>query len=88
MNCQEETWFVYILECGDSSLYCGIAKDVGKRFEMHQSGKGARYTRGRQPLKLFWQLEHPITHSEALKLERRIKAMPRSEKLTLRTLSK
>jgi putative endonuclease len=83
VNTHEESWFVYLLECRDGSLYCGIAKDVIKRLEMHESGKGARFTRGRRPLKLVWQTEDPISHGAALKLERRIKSMPRKEKLAL-----
>ena len=76
-------WYVYILICKDSSFYCGIAKDVHKRFEQHQNGKGARYTRGRGPLTLVWQLNDAVSHSEALRLERLIKSLSRAEKALL-----
>ena len=38
-------WYLYILQCGDGSLYTGITTDVEKRLEAHRSGKGAKYTR-------------------------------------------
>ena len=50
-----ETWHVYILRCADGTLYTGIAKDLAKRLEAHQSGNGAKYTRGRLPVKLVYQ---------------------------------
>jgi putative endonuclease len=43
-------WCVYLLRCGDGSLYAGITNDLQKRLQAHRSGKGARYTRGRGPL--------------------------------------
>ena len=48
----ERSWKVYILRCGDGSLYTGIAVDVEHRLAVHRSGKGAKYTRGRGPLEL------------------------------------
>ncbi|HET8715147.1 MAG TPA: GIY-YIG nuclease family protein [Holophagaceae bacterium] len=45
-------WTVYLLRCGDGTLYCGIARDAEARLAQHQAGKGAKYTRGRGPLKL------------------------------------
>ena len=47
----ENSWKVYILRCGDDSLYTGITTNVEKRFVAHSTGKGAKYTRGRGPLK-------------------------------------
>lgn len=76
------SWKLYILRCGDGSLYTGITTDVEKRLETHRSGKGAKYTRGRGPLELVYQ-EECGTHSDALKREREIKALPREEKLRL-----
>jgi predicted GIY-YIG superfamily endonuclease len=76
----ESFWYVYLLECGDGSFYCGIAKDVVRRLAEHESGNGARYTRGRGPLKIVWQSGQPLTHSDALKLEIQIKAMTREQK--------
>ena len=75
-------WHLYLVRCGDDSLYTGIATDVARRFGQHQAGKGAKYLRGRGPLELVFQTPAG-TRSEALKLELRIKALPRSEKLAL-----
>ena len=57
-------WYLYILRCGDGSLYTGITTDVPRRLEAHRQGKGAKYTRGRAPLTLCHQ-EEGGTHSEA-----------------------
>ena len=72
-------WTVYILRCGDGSLYTGIAKDVQARVKQHSEGRGATYTRTRLPVKLLYQQEG-LTHSKALIREAQIKAMPRSKK--------
>ena len=72
-------WTVYILCCGDGSLYTGIAKDVHARVKQHSEGRGATYTRTRLPVKLLYQQEG-LTRSEALFREAQIKAMPRSKK--------
>lgn len=78
----EKTWHVYILECGDGSLYTGITDDIQRRFKAHSDGKGAKYTRGRGPLKLRYQ-EECGTHSDALKREIAIKRMTRQQKIDL-----
>lgn len=75
-------WYLYILRCGDGSLYTGITTDVPRRLEVHRQGKGAKYTRGRAPLTLCYQ-EECGTHSEALKRELAVKALTRTEKETL-----
>jgi predicted GIY-YIG superfamily endonuclease len=72
-------WTVYILRCGDGSLYTGIAKDVRARIKQHCEGRGAAYTRTRLPVELLYQQEG-LTHSQALIREAQIKAMPRSKK--------
>jgi len=72
-------WTVYILRCGDGSLYTGIAKDVQARIKQHSEGRGATYTRTRLPVRLLYQ-EGGLAHSEALIREAQIKAMPRSKK--------
>ena len=72
-------WYLYILRCGDGSLYTGITTDVEKRLEAHRAGKGAKYTRGRGPLELAYR-EACGTHSDALKRELEIKRLPREEK--------
>lgn len=78
----DKIWYVYILRCGDDTLYCGITPDLEKRLEMHRSGKGAKYTRGRGPLELVYS-EQLLTHSEALKREAAIKRLSRKEKLEM-----
>ena len=78
----ENTWKLYILRCRDGSLYTGITTDVEKRFEAHNSGKGAKYTRGRGPLELVYR-EECGDHSAALKRELEIKALQREEKMKL-----
>lgn len=75
----DKIWKVYMLRCGDGSLYTGIAVDVEQRLTVHRSGKGAKYTRGRGPLELVYQ-EECGSHSEALKRELAIKALLRPEK--------
>jgi len=71
--------FLYILRCRDGSLYTGIAKDVERRLAQHQAGRASRYTRSRLPVELAWRCEIG-TWSEALREERRIKALPRRAK--------
>lgn len=80
----ETIWFVYILRCADDSLYTGVATDVARRLEGHQAGapKGAKYTRGKGPLRLVYQREVG-TRSEACKEELRIKSLSRKQKLAL-----
>lgn len=75
----EKTWQLYILRCGDGTLYTGIAVDAQKRLAMHRSGKGAKYTRGRGPLKMLY-CENCPTHSDALRRELEIKRLSKEEK--------
>ena len=75
----DKTWKLYILRCGDGTLYTVITTNVEARLEVHRSGKGAKYTRGRGPLELVYS-EECGTHSDALKREFAIKALPREEK--------
>jgi len=72
-------WCVYILRCGDGSLYTGITDDVDRRLAAHRVGKGAKYTRGRGPLELVHREEYPDKGS-ALKREYAIKQLRREEK--------
>lgn len=53
------SWFLYLLECKDGSLYTGIARDVEKRFTAHLAGKGARYTRSHPPLRILGAKAYP-----------------------------
>ena len=76
------SWFVYMLRCGDGTLYTGVTDNVERRLAAHRSGKGAKYTRGRGPLELVYQEETP-DKSSALKREIAIKRLSRAEKETL-----
>lgn len=78
----QKKWFVYLLRCGDGSLYCGTTDDVLRRLEVHRSGKGAKYTRGRGPLELVYS-EECESYGAALRREYAIKQLPRQEKLRL-----
>lgn len=78
----EKQWGVYILECGDGTLYTGMTDDLPRRLKAHQQGRGAKYTRGRGPLSLRYWCECD-DHSQALKLEYRIKRLTRAQKLVL-----
>lgn len=76
------SWFVYILECRDNSLYTGITNNITARIEAHNNGTGARFTRGRTPVRLVYQ-EACHDHSSALKREIQIKKLPKNKKLEL-----
>ena len=78
----DKQWVVYILECGDGTLYTGITDDMERRLRLHAQGKGAKYTRGREPLTLRYREQCP-DHSTALKREAQIKRLARKEKLAL-----
>lgn len=74
-----DNWFLYILRCADNTLYTGITTDVAHRFETHQKGKGAKYTKGRGPLILCYQ-EYCGSHTDALRRELAVKALTKAEK--------
>ena len=76
------SWYVYILRCGDDTLYTGVTDDVQKRLAAHQGGRGAKYTRGRGPLTLVYT-EEAEDKSAALKREIAIKKLTRTQKLAL-----
>ena len=78
----DSKWYLYILKCGDGTFYTGIATDVLKRLEMHRSGKGAKYTRGRGPLELVYS-EECENHSQALKRECEVKKLTKERKQQL-----
>ena len=75
----ENEWELYILRCGDGTLYTGIARDADKRLAVHRSGKGAKYTRGRGPLTLCYREGCP-DHGTALRREYAVKQLTREEK--------
>lgn len=72
-------WFVYILKCRDLTYYIGISNNVEKRIEIHNSGKGAKYTRSRLPVVLLFQ-EKYSNKSEATKRELQLKKLSRKQK--------
>ena len=75
-------WYVYILRCGDGSLYTGCTDNASRRLAVHQSGKGAKYTRSHLPVELAYQEELPDRQS-ALRREAAIKKLTRAQKLEL-----
>lgn len=77
-----DTWYVYMIRCHDGSLYTGIATDVERRFAEHQSNVGAKYLRGRGPLKLVFK-QRIGQRSRALKVEQGIKRLPKKKKEAL-----
>jgi putative endonuclease len=78
----KNNWVCYLLQCADTTLYCGITNDLDKRLAAHNAGEGAKYTRGRTPLQLVYS-EPCADKSAALKRELQIKRLPRSAKLAL-----
>jgi len=74
--------YVYLVQCADGTLYTGYAKDVQQRVAVHNTGKGARYTRTRLPVTLLASWHFP-TQSAALKREYQIKQLTRQQKLAL-----
>lgn len=76
-------WFVYIVECADNTLYTGITTDMERRVNEHNSsGKGAKYTKTRQPVKMVY-FEVAENRSMASKREAEIKKLSRKEKMDL-----
>lgn len=73
-------WFVYVVQCADDSLYCGITNDLERRMVAHDAGRGARYTRGRGPVRLLDSVG-PMPRGDALRLEARVKRARRTAKL-------
>jgi len=72
-------WYLYILQCNDNSFYTGITKDIPQRLIRHNSGKGARYTNSRRPVKLVY-FEQYDNESDARKREWEIKSWKRAKK--------
>jgi putative endonuclease len=75
-------FFVYILRCSDGTLYTGYTTNIEDRIKIHNSGKGAKYTRGRLPVELEYY-ETYESKSEALKREIQIKSLTKTKKLKL-----
>ncbi|WP_415892293.1 GIY-YIG nuclease family protein [Neptuniibacter sp. PT8_73] len=81
MKGKQSNWYVYILRCADETLYTGITTDLERRIRQHNGELvgGAKYTRVRRPVSLFWQEEH-IDRSSASKREYEIKRLSRQKK--------
>lgn len=76
-------WYIYILACKDKTLYTGVTTNLKRRVEEHNtSDRGAKYTKGRRPVKLVCSIRKK-DKSKALKEEYRIKKLPRVEKLKI-----
>ena len=74
--------YTYLVQCADGSLYCGWTNNLTARLAAHNSGRGAKYTRGRRPVELvYW--ESFSNKSSALRREYAIKRLPRGQKLAL-----
>ena len=74
--------WVYILRCGDGSLYAGSAKDLDRRLAQHAAGRASRYTRSHRPVTLAWS-RRMRTWSAALREEARLKGLRRVDKVAL-----
>ncbi len=75
-------YYVYLLRCGDGTLYAGFTNDLARRLAVHNAGRGATYTRSRLPVELVYWENFP-NKSSALKREYAIKRLSRAEKLSL-----
>ncbi len=80
------TWCVYILQCGDGSLYTGITNDLAGRLQAHENGSGAKYTRGRAPFTLVYE-ETCAGRGEASRREAEIKKLTHADKLALLSMT-
>ena len=72
-------FFAYILECSDNTYYTGFTPDLEHRVELHNKGKGAKYTRARTPVNLVWSKEYKY-FKKAFLLEKKIKKLTRAKK--------
>jgi len=75
-------WTVYMLRCGDGSLYTGITNDLPRRLVRHRAGTASAYTRARRPVSLVFQERQP-DRSAALRREAAVRRLSRAEKLAL-----
>lgn len=81
---KKQRWFVYVVECADHTLYTGVATDVATRVATHNTGRGAKYTRGRRPVMLRHS-ERARDRGAALRREHAIKLLTRAAKRKLFT---
>ena len=76
----DDPWWVYVLQCRDARLYCGVAKNVNHRFQAHRKGRGALFTRLNAPLKVLGARQFD-SYRDACPEERRVKRLTHDEKL-------
>ncbi len=79
---ESKGWFCYLLQCADGTYYAGVATDLDDRLREHQAGQGAKYTRGRRPVRLAWS-QRCARYGEARALEARLKSWSREKKQQL-----
>ena len=75
-------WSCYLLECADGTYYAGVATDLDSRVRKHQAGQGAKYTRGRRPVRFVWS-QPRLSYAEARALEAQLKGWTREKKKQL-----
>ena len=75
-------YWVYMVRCYDGTYYTGYTKDLENRIALHKSGRGAKYVKGKLPIKLVYTKEYRY-YKNALSAERRIKKLTREQKLNL-----
>jgi len=85
MKLNTSNWFLYIIQTQEQTLYTGVTTDVDRRLAQHQSGKGAKYVKGRGTLTIVYQIAVE-SRSQALKLEYKIKQLNRTQKWQIVTL--
>ena len=84
---KKPVWYLYLLECRDGTIYTGVTVDPSRRLKQHNDGKGARYTRGRRPVRMVYR-EKCKSESAAKRREYEIKKLPRHHKILLAGLAK
>jgi putative endonuclease len=79
---ETKNWYVYMVECSDGTIYTGITNNIAERIIKHNTGKGAKYTRARNPviLKAYWPYKQK---AEAAKAEYAFKKLTRIQKMEL-----
>lgn len=80
----KKIWVVYLLRCNDNSIYTGLTSDIEKRLMAHNKGTASKYTRTRLPAKLI-TMSRRMNRKEAMRLEIKIKRMPKGKKIAALT---
>jgi len=75
-------WTVYMLRCGDGTLYTGITNNLARRLSRHRAGTASAYTRARRPVHLVYRERQP-DRSAALRREAALRRLSRAKKLVL-----